>query len=115
MLAGLEPLLRSPGRPVPEPGEALRRWHEAAHRRILEAADADWDGDSLKRAHYQSSYRIDVAGGEQLRMAGLVDELRKVGNEVMQFVNSGGVALALVRHAARLQGNATMLSGTMTS
>ena len=89
LLAGLEPLLRSPGSPVPEPGEALRRWHEAAHRRFLEAADADRDGDRLKRAHYQFSYRIDVAGEERLRMAGLVDELRKMGNEVMRFVNSG--------------------------
>ena len=89
LLAGLEPLLRSPGNPVAEPGEALRRWHEAAHRRFLGAAEADREGDRLKRAHYQLSYRIDVAGGEQLRMAGLVDELRKVGNEVMRFVNSG--------------------------
>ena len=89
LLAGLVPLLRAPGRPVPEPGEALRRWHDAAHRKFLKAADADREGDLLKRAHYQFSYRIDVAGGEQLRMAGLVDELWKVGNEVMQFVNSG--------------------------
>ena len=89
LLAGLEPLLRAPGGPVTEPGEALRRWHDAAHRRFLEAADSDLEGDRLKRAHYQLSYRIDVAGDEQLRMAGLVDELRKVGNEVMRFVNSG--------------------------
>ena len=65
LLAGLEPLLRSPGNPVPEPGEALRGWHEAAHRRFLGAAEADREGDRLKRAHYQLSYRIDVVGGEQ--------------------------------------------------
>ena len=89
LLAGLEPLLRAPGGPVGEPGEALRRWHEAAHGKFLEAAGTDREGDCLKRAHYQFSYRIDVAGGERLSMVGLVDELWKVGNEVRKFVNSG--------------------------
>ena len=89
LLAALEPLLRSPGSPVPEPGETLRRWHDAAHRKYLEAAEGDPNGERLKRAHYQFSYRIEVAGDEQLAMAGLVDELRKIGNEVRQFVNSG--------------------------
>ena len=32
---------------------------------------------------------IGLAGGEPLGMGGLVDELRKVGNDVRQFVNSG--------------------------
>ena len=53
LLAGLEPLLRAPGGPVGEPGEALRRWHEAAHGKFLEAAGSDREGDCLKRAHYQ--------------------------------------------------------------
>ena len=89
LLAGLEPILRSPGRPVPEPGEAIRGWHDAAHRKFLEAVESDGDEDLLKRAHYQFSYRIDIAGGEQLPMVGFVDELRRIGNEVMQVVNSG--------------------------
>lgn len=89
LLAGLEPLLRSSSNPVSEPGEALRRWHEAAHRKFLEAAEGDRHGELLKRAHYQLSYRIEVAGDEQLDMAGLIDELRRIGSEVMQFVNSG--------------------------
>ena len=89
LLAGLEPLLRSTGCPVPESAEDLRRWHEAAHRKFLEAAEGNRKGELLKRAHYQFSYRIDVAGEEELGMAGLVDELRNVANEVMQFVNSG--------------------------
>ena len=89
LLAALEPLLRQSGSPVTEPGDALRRWHEAAHRKFLEVAEGDRNREFLKRAHYQFSYRIDVAGDEELGMAGLVDELRKVANEVMQFVNSG--------------------------
>ena len=89
LLAGLEPLLRSSGSPVSEPSEALRCWHDAAHRKFLESAEGDRNGELLKRAHYQLSYRIDPAGDEQLGMAGLVDELRKIANEVMQFVNSG--------------------------
>ena len=89
LLAGLEPLLRSPGGPVSEPGEALRRWHEASHRKFLEAVDGNQDDDLLKRAHYQFSYRINAADGEQLRMVGFVDELRRIGNEVMQFVDTG--------------------------
>ena len=82
LLDGIEPLLRTPGRPVPEPGDALQRWHEAAHRKFLEVVDGDPDADLLKRANYQLSYRIGLAGGEPLGMGGLVDELRKMGNEV---------------------------------
>ena len=89
LFAGLDALLRSSSSPVSEPGEGLRRWHEAAHRKFLEAAEGDRNRELLKRAHYQFSYRIDVAGDEELGMAGLVDELRKIANEVMQFVNSG--------------------------
>jgi len=89
LLDGIEPLLRTPGKPVPEPGDALQRWHEAAHRKFLQVVDGDPGADLLKRANYQLSYRIGLAGGEPLGMGGLVDELRKMGNEVRQFVNSG--------------------------
>ena len=89
LLDGIEPLLRMPGRPVPEPGEALQRWHDTAHQKFLEVVGGDPDSDPLKRAHYQLSYRLGVARGEELGMGGLVDELRKMGNEVRQFVNSG--------------------------
>ena len=89
LLAGLEPLLRSPGRPVAEPDDPLRRWHDAGHGKFLELADSDDEAEQLKRAHYQFSYQISVASGQQLDMAGLVDELRTMGYEVMQLVRSG--------------------------
>ena len=89
LLAGLEPFLRSPVGPVSEPGETLRLWHEAAHRRFLEATDGDRDAALFKRAHYQFSYQIDVVDGHLLGMAGFVDELRKMGYEVMQLVHTG--------------------------
>ena len=96
LLAGLEPLLRSPGRPIPEPGDALRLWHEAAHKRFLEVVDYHQDKELLKRAHYQFSYKIDVAGGEELSMADLVDELRTMNGQVMQFINSGWSMFAVM-------------------
>ena len=70
LLDAIEPLLQPPGRPVPEPGEALQRWHDAAHQKFLEVVDGDPDSDLLKRAHYQLSYRIGPAGGEQTGMGG---------------------------------------------
>ena len=89
LLDGIEPLLRTPGRPVPEPREALRRWHDAAHRKFLEVVDGHRGADQLKRAHYQLSYRISAADGEQTGMGGLVHELRNMGNEVRRFINPG--------------------------
>ena len=71
LLAGLEPLLRTPGRPVAAPDAPLRRWHDAGHGRFLELADSDDDAEQLKRAHYQFSYQITVAGGQQLRHGGV--------------------------------------------
>ena len=89
LLDGIEPLLRSPEKPVLEPGNVLQLWHDAANEKFLEVVDGDSAADILKRAHYQLSYRIGVAGGEELDMGGLVHELRKVGNEVRRSINSG--------------------------
>ena len=88
LLVGLEPLLRAPGRPVAERDAPLRRWHDAGHRKFLELADSDDEAEQLKRAHYQFSYQIAVADGQQLDMAGFVDELRRMGYEVLQLVRS---------------------------
>ena len=89
LLAGLEQLLRSPGGPGAEPGEMLRLWHEAGHRKFLGSVDGDRDSGLFKRAHYQFSYRIDVTDGERLGMEGFLGELRTMGYEVMQLVNTG--------------------------
>ena len=89
LLAGLEPLLRTPGRPVAEPDDPLRRWHDAGHRKFLELADSDDEAEQLKCAHYQFSYRIGGVDGQRLAMTGLADELRRMGYEVMQVVRSG--------------------------
>jgi hypothetical protein len=89
LLAGLEPLLRSPGKPVTEPDAPLRTWHDAAHRRFLELADVDPLADQLKRAHYQFSYQINVADGQQLDMGAILDELRRMGHEVQDLVDPG--------------------------
>lgn len=89
LLAGLEPLLRSPGRPVTEPDAPLRLWHDAAHSRFLQLADVDPLADQLKRAHYQFTYQINVADGYQLDMARLLDELRRMGHEVQDLVDPG--------------------------
>lgn len=80
---------RWPEKPVPEPGEVLQLWHDAAHEKFLTVVDEDPAADLLKRAHYQLSYRIGVAGGEELDIGSLVHELRTVGNEVRQSINSG--------------------------
>ena len=89
LLAGLEQLLRSPGGPGPESEETLRQCYEAAHKKFLGSVDGDRNAALFKRAHYQFTYRIDVADGQQLGMEGFSDELRKVGYEVMQLVNTG--------------------------
>ena len=89
LLAGLEPLLRSPGRPVTEPDAPLQLWHDAAHRRFLELADVDPLADQLKRAHYQFSYQINVIDLEQLDMAELLGHLRSMGHEVLDLVDPG--------------------------
>ena len=89
LLSSLEQLLRSPGAPDSEPEETLRRWYEAAHRKFLESVDGDRNAELFQRAHYQFTYRIDVADGQHLGMDDFLDELRKMGYEVMQLVNSG--------------------------
>ena len=88
LLAGLEPLLRSPGRPVIDPDAPLRLWHEAAHRRFLELADVDPQADLLKRAHYQFSYQLNV-GGQELGMATFMGHLRDMSREVLELVDPG--------------------------
>ena len=89
LLAGLEPLLRSPSRPVTDPDAPLRLWHDAAHNRFLELADVDPLADQLKRAHYQFSYQLNVAERQQLDAAGLLEELRRIGHEVQDLVDPG--------------------------
>ena len=89
LLDAIEPLLRSPGTPVPEPGEVFQLWHDAAREQFLRIVDGDPALDLLRRAHYQLSYRIGVAGGEELDMGGLLHELRMMGNEVRQSIDSG--------------------------
>lgn len=89
LLAGLEQLLRSPGESGAETGEVLRLWHEAARRKFLGSVDGDRNAALFKRAHYQFTYLIDVVDGPPLGMEGFSDELRKMGYEVMQLVNTG--------------------------
>ena len=67
----------------------LRRWHEAARTGFLEAAAGDRDVDTIRRAHFQLSYRVATAEGEQLEMSGFVDELRQMSYEVRQLVDTG--------------------------
>ena len=106
LLDSIEPLLRSPGKPVPEPGEVLQLWHDAAHEKFLEIVDGDPAADLLKRAHYQLSYRIGVAGGEELGMGELIHELRKMGNEVRQSVDSG-LPMFEIAHAYKFMPRST--------
>lgn len=89
LLAGLEPLLRSPGRPVAEPDAPLRLWHGSGYKRFLELADVDPLADLLRRAHYQFSYQVNTADGQQLDMVNLLNELRSMGREVQDLVNPG--------------------------
>lgn len=76
LLAGLEPLLRSPIRPVAEPDALLRVWHDAARRRFLELAHIDPRAEQMKRAHYQFSYQVHIADESNLKMSKLLNELR---------------------------------------
>lgn len=89
LLAGLEPLLRSPGAPVAAPDDPLRLWHEAAHTRFLSLADKDPLADQLKRAHYQLSYQVNSNDNEHLDMDQLVAELRSMGQELHDLVDPG--------------------------
>ena len=47
LLAGLEPMLRSPGCPRTEPDNSLRRWHEAGYRRLLEIEGSKGSGEEM--------------------------------------------------------------------
>ena len=94
LLAALDGVLRSPG-PVVDTEARLRRWHDAARKSFLTAAEDDPDGGVLQRAHYQLSYRI-AGAAEQLDMAGFVDELRRMGHEVRQLVDSGWSTFVLL-------------------
>lgn len=89
LLANFEQLLNPPGDPGTDPGEILRLWHEAARRKFLESIEGDRNAELFQRAHYQFSYRIDVVDGQRIGMEGFPDELRKMGYEVMQLVNTG--------------------------
>lgn len=89
LLAGLEPLLRSPDRPVAEPDAPLRLWHGEGHKRFLELADVNPLSDRFKRAHYQFSYQVNTSDGQKLDMANLLNELRTMGQEVHDFVDPG--------------------------
>jgi hypothetical protein len=89
LLAGLEPLLRAPGRPVAQSDDPLRVWHEAAYARFLELADADPDASRLKKAHYQLSYQIQTSDGQSLDMSSLIGHLRGMASEVLDLVDPG--------------------------
>ena len=89
LLAGLEPMLRSPGRPGGEVDDALRRWHEVGHRRFLELVEGKGASELIKRSHYQFSYEIVVANGERLEMGGFLEQARQMGHEVLRLVDPG--------------------------
>ena len=89
LLAGLEPMLRAPGRPAADPDAPFRRWHEAAYGRFLEVVDGKGAGEWLKRAHYQFSYEIVVADGERLEMSGFLEQARQMSQEVLRLVDPG--------------------------
>lgn len=89
LLADIESLLRSPRHSVTEPDQELQIWHNAAHRRFLEYADVDPQRDQLKRAHYQFSYQLNITDQQQLDIPVLYDQLRRIGHEVLDFVDPG--------------------------
>lgn len=89
LLASLRQLLNPPGSPNTDPGGILLLWHEAARRKFLESIEGDRNAALFQRAHFQFSYRIDVVDGHRFDMEGFPDELRKIGYEVMQLVNTG--------------------------
>ena len=89
LLADIESLLRSPTRSDTESDELLLRWHETAHQRFLELAVDDPYADQLKRAHYQFSYQLNFTEIQDLDMAVLLEQLRKMNYEVLDLVDSG--------------------------
>ena len=88
LLAAINAALR-PATPAVGLDTTLLQWHEAARTAFLEAAAQDPDASTIKRAHFQLSYRIGTARGEDLEMPGFVDELRQIGHEVRQLVDTG--------------------------
>ena len=88
LLSAFNAALRPATQPV-DPDTTLLQWHEAGRRAFLEAAAQDPGANKIKQAHFQLSYRIATAHGEDLGMLGFVDELRRMGNEVRQLVDTG--------------------------
>ena len=95
LLALFANLLRSTA-PTADTAARLRRWHEAAHTSFLAAAKDDAMGGLLQSAHYQLSYRIVTGKEERLDMASFVDEVRRMGHEVRQLVDSGWPTFVLL-------------------
>ena len=89
LLADIESLLRSPTDSDTVSDEPLLRWHEAAHQRFLELAVDDLYADQLKRAHYQFSYQLNFTEPQQLDIAVLLEQLRKMNYEVLDLIDTG--------------------------
>ena len=88
LLAGLNAVLRSEPDPRDRKSQ-LEQWHGAARDAYLSAMAEDRDWGRLKDAFYQLSYEIVVDQGEAVEMGALLDELRRVGHRVTQFLDSG--------------------------
>lgn len=89
LIAGLLPVLRAPVLPSAAPEDSLLEWHKAARARFLPLADADPHSVQLATANYQFSYQIRTANSESLAGDLLLDELRRMAEEVHDLVNSG--------------------------
>ena len=89
LLAGLESLFRESSKSAPTNADQLRAWHDAAERRFLELVDYDRSSHEYKDAHYQLSYQINCSSDEIIDTTVLLDELRNIGHEVHDVVDSG--------------------------
>ena len=89
LLGAINAVLRQPGSAPVARDEELDRWHEAGKRAFLESVAKDPQADLLSTGHYLFSYRVNTTESEHLEVPSLVDELRKMGREVQELVNSG--------------------------
>jgi hypothetical protein len=89
IFGALDAALRGNGPPPLNVGDALERWHDAAHTAFLRDASAQSVRPDLVRSHWQVSYAVESDDGQILNQQNLKEILRQVYAEVQDTVRSG--------------------------
>jgi hypothetical protein len=89
IFGALDAALRGNGPPHLNVGDALKRWHDAAHTVFIRDASAQSVRPALVRSHWQVSYVVESDDGQILKQENLKEILRQVYAEVQDTVRSG--------------------------